>query len=55
MITKAFLGANPNFERSIPTPNKFQKTGYYPTKMKVTKATGVTHITLENFVYRTQS
>ncbi len=55
MITKAFLDANPNFERAIPTPVKFQKTGYYPTKMKVTKATGATHITLENFVYRTQS
>jgi hypothetical protein len=55
MITKAFLDANTNFERVIPTPAKFGKSGYYPTKMKVSKAGGVTNVTIEDFVYRTAS
>lgn len=55
MITKAFLDANTNFERAIPTPAKFQKAGYYPTKMKVIKSQGATQVTIENFVYRSAS
>lgn len=55
MITKAFLDANPTYERSIGVPAKFQKSGYYPTKMRIVKAEGVTNIILEGFVYRTQS
>lgn len=55
MITKAFIDANATFERTIPQPAKYQKSGYYPTKMKIVKASGVTNIILENFVYRTAS
>jgi hypothetical protein len=55
MITKTFLDANTNFELVIPTPPKFGKSGYYPTKMKVSKAGGVTNVTIEEFVYRTAS
>ena len=55
MITKDFLDATTTFERAVPTPAKFQKNGYYPTKMKVTRAGGVTNVTIENFVYRTAS
>lgn len=52
MITLDFLKATSNFERPIPQPTKFQKTGYYPTIMRVTKANGVTNIILEGFVMR---
>ena len=55
MITKAFIDANPNFSRTIPVPQKFQETGYYPTKMKLQKVGGSVQVTLEDFVYRTQS
>ncbi len=55
MITKAFIDANANFERAIPQPAKVQQTGFYPTKMKVSKIAGTTQVTLENFVYRTAS
>lgn len=55
MITEAFILANPSFERTIPQPAKYQKSGYYPTKMRIQKISGVTNIILEGFVYRTQS
>jgi hypothetical protein len=55
MITEAFIKANPTFERAIPQPVKFSRTGYYPTKMRIAKANGVTNIILEGFVYKTQS
>lgn len=55
MITLDFLKTQSNFERAIPQPAKFQKTGYYPTKMRVVKHDGLTEIVLDNFVYRTQS
>ena len=55
MITLEFLKNNSNFERAIPQPAKFQKTGYYPTKLRVVKHDGVTEIILDNFVYRTAS
>ncbi len=55
MITLDFLKNNSNFERNIPQPAKFQKTGYYPTKMKVVKHDGVTEIILDGFVHHTQS
>ncbi len=55
MITLDFLKATTNFERPLPQPAKFQKAGYYPTKMRVTKANGVTNIIMEAFVYRQAS
>lgn len=55
MITLDFLKANSNFERPIPQPAKVQKTGYYPTKMRVVKHDGVTEIILDGFVHRLQS
>jgi hypothetical protein len=55
MITKDFLTGTANFERNIPQPAKFQKAGYYPTKMRVVKSNGVTNIILEEFVFRQAS
>lgn len=55
MITKAFIDANASFERTFGVPAKFKTSGYYPTKMRMVKADGVTHFILEDFVYRTQS
>lgn len=55
MITLDFLKTTTAFERSLPQPAKFQRSGYYPTKMKVTKANGVTNIILDAFVYRQAS
>jgi hypothetical protein len=55
MITEAFIKANTTFERAIPQPAKYQKTGYYPTKMRIAKANGVTNIILEGFVLRQAS
>lgn len=55
MITKAFLDANTSFERDIPQPAKYQKSGYYPTKMGVKRESGVLNVFLEGFVYRQAS
>lgn len=55
MITEAFLLTNPAFERAIPQPAKVNKTGYYPTKMRIAKISGVTNIILEGFVLRQAS
>lgn len=55
MITLTFLKTNSNFVRTIPQPAKVQKSGYYPTKMRVVKHDGVTDVILDEFVYRTQS
>lgn len=55
MITKAFLDTAVTFERSIPQPVKFQKAGYYPTKVRVSKHDGVTDIILEGFIQRQAS
>jgi hypothetical protein len=55
MITEQFILNNPNFTRTIPQPAKVQKSGYYPTKMRISKANGVTNIILESFVYKTAS
>jgi len=43
------------FERSIPQPAKFSKTGYYPTKISISKVTGGYRVELSEFVYRQQS
>jgi hypothetical protein len=50
MITLDFLKTQSNFQRTIPQPSKFAKTGWYPTKMKVVKHDGVTDIVLDGFV-----
>ncbi len=55
MITKAFLQNATTFERAIPQPAKFQKSGYYPTKLRVVKHDGVTEIILDGFVRRQAS
>jgi hypothetical protein len=55
MITLDFLKSNSNFSRPIPQPAKVQKTGYYPTTMKISKHDGVTDIILDDLVYRVQS
>lgn len=55
MITLEFLKNTTNFQRPIPQPAKVQKTGWYPTIMKVVKHDGVTDIELDSFVYRQQS
>lgn len=55
MITLDFLKNTSSFERMIPQPAKFQKTGYYPTKMRIEKSNGVTNIILEGFILRQAS
>lgn len=55
MITKSFLQGANNYERTIPQPAKFQKSGWYPTKMRVVKHDGVTEIVLDTFVHRQAS
>ena len=55
MITLEFLKNTNNFERTIPQPAKVQKTGWYPKKLRITKANGLTNIILDEFEYRTQS
>jgi hypothetical protein len=55
MITLDFLKKTRKFERPIPVPAKFQKPGYYPTKMRVVKHDGVTEVLLDGFVKRNAS
>jgi hypothetical protein len=55
MITLEFLKNTTHFERDIPQPVRFQKSGYYPTKLRIIKDNGVTNIILEGFVYRQAS
>ena len=55
MITEAFILANPGYQRDIPQPTKFQKAGWYPTKMRIEKKEGATSIILEGFVQRQAS
>lgn len=55
MITEAFIKANPNFERAIPQPAKYQKDGWYPTKMRISKENGTTNVIVEAFVKRQAS
>lgn len=55
MITLEFLKNNNNYVRNIPQPAKVQKTGWYPTKLRVVKHNGVTEVILDEFVYRLQS
>ena len=55
MITLDFLKSSNNFERSIPQPAKFQKRGWYPTKMKIIKHDGLTDVILDGFTFREQS
>ena len=55
MITLDFLKKSNDFVRDIPQSAKVQKTGWYPTKMRVKKNDGNTEIVLEQFVYRKQS
>jgi len=55
MITLDFLKNSSNFERPIPQPAKVQKTGWYPTKLRVVKHDGQTDVIYDEFTYRTQS
>ena len=55
MITLEFLKSSTNYLRSIPQPEKVQKTGWYPTKLRVVKHDSVTEVILDEFVYRVQS
>jgi hypothetical protein len=55
MITLDFLKNTVHFERAIPQPAKYGEAGYYPTKMKVVKRNGATHVILTDFVQRQAS
>jgi hypothetical protein len=55
MITKEFLLSASNFERNIPQPAKYQKAGYYPTKMRIIRHDRVTEVILDGFVKRQAS
>lgn len=52
MITLAFLQNTTSFERQIPQPQKFKKTGWYPTIMRISRHDGLTDIILDGFVKR---
>lgn len=52
MITLAFLKTTNSFERAIPQPAKFQRDGWYPRKLSVSKKDGTTEIIFSDFVYR---
>jgi hypothetical protein len=55
MITLEFLKTNYFYARNIPQPAKVQKTGWYPTKLRVIKHNNLTEVILDEFVYRLQS
>lgn len=55
MATLAFLTTTSFYTRDIPQPAKFNKDGYYPTRMSVTDKGSTMQITLHNFVYHTKS
>jgi hypothetical protein len=55
MITLDFLKKTNTYERAIPQPAKYEKAGYYPTKMRIIKHDGVTDVILDAFVYRQAS
>jgi hypothetical protein len=56
MITKAFILSHSSFEREVPRPAKVQKSGYYPTQMRLERAAdGSVSIVLEEFEFRSQS
>ncbi len=55
MMSVDFLKTTSRFERKIPEPKKYKTTGYYPTKLKVTKHDGVTEIILDAFMLRQAS
>ncbi len=52
MMTKAFLDTTTSFERSIPQPAAVSKSGYYPTKIKVSRHNGLTEIILDGFIQK---
>jgi len=55
MITLEFLKKTTQFERTLPQPAKFQQSGFYPTKMKISRHDGVTEISLTDFLSRDAS
>ena len=55
MITLEYLKNTTQFERPLPQPSKFQQSGFYPTKMKISRHDGVTEISLTDFVNRQAS
>lgn len=55
MITLDFLKQQNSYERPIPTPEKFQEEGWYPTVMKLVKHDNQTDVVLDKFVYRQKS
>lgn len=55
MITLEFIKNNSGWERAIPQPQKYQKSGYYPTKLRIKKEGGVTNIIYDGFVMRQAS
>ena len=53
MITKEFVTTHAHFERAVPRPDKVQKAGYYPKKMRLeTGSDGTVNIILEEFELR---
>jgi len=55
MVTLNFITTTNSFTRDIPQPAKVAKSGYYPTKMSVTRSGSTTEVKLTDFVYRLQS
>lgn len=55
MITSDFLMNANEFERALPIPEKVTRTGYYPSKLKITKLNGKILLILSNFTMRSAS
>ncbi|HSB92834.1 MAG TPA: hypothetical protein VLC28_06945 [Flavitalea sp.] len=55
MITLEFIKSTAAFERDIPQPAKVQKTGWYPTKLKLKQNEKTYDVILDGFVYRAKS
>lgn len=55
MATLSYLTNTKAYTRDIPQPQKFAKTGYYPTKMSFTDKGSTMDVTLHDFVYHAKS
>lgn len=55
MITLDFLMKNASFKRDIPQPAKWEKSGFYPTEMRIKSNANTVTVSLERFIYRKAS
>ncbi len=55
MMTHSYFKSLNDWSKAIPRPAKVQIHGYYPTLMRVTRASGYYTLSFENFEYRKAS